>query len=208
MFRKPARALLVGDPTGELPGARREIQRLAQLYQAPTILMGHVATVDSVTSMLGGPVDYDVVHFAGHAWYDTQDVYLTLAGGSHLTDDLIRAGLSHRPPCVLFLNSHYTAFVPPGVSAKGAEPMKATTMGRMGFTEVAMRAGVGAFVGCFGSPTDGGAEAIAVAFHQALLSGVSAAQALYLARTQAQLPPDDATPLLYALSGYGDLTLE
>lgn len=207
MFRKPVKALLVGDPTGELPGAAREVEHLAGLYPGATVLMGRDATLEGVTELLGGSMDFEVVHFAGHAWYDAQDVYLVLAGGVHLTDDLIRAGLSHRPPCVLFLNSHYTAFVPPGISAKGAEPMKATMMGRMGFTEVAMRAGVGAFIGCFGSPTDAGAEAIAVEFHRALLSGLSATRALYEARTRPKLPAGDATPLLYALSGYGDLTL-
>ncbi|HYV46661.1 MAG TPA: SIR2 family protein [Myxococcaceae bacterium] len=208
MFRRPVRAALIGDPTGELPGSRREIERLTQLYPDATVLMGRDATLDNVASLLNGPTKFDVVHFAGHAWYDAQEVYLVLAGGIHLTDDLIRSGLSHRPPCVLFLNSHYTAFVPPGVSAKGAEPMKATMMGRTGFTEVSMRAGVGAFIGCFGSPTDDGAEAIAVAFHQAVLAGLPVAHALHRARTQVQLPADDATPLLYSLSGYGDLTLE
>ena len=207
MYHKPVRALLVGDPTEELPGARQEIEHLSKLYPNATVLMGRDATLERVTGMIG-PMDFEVVHFAGHAWYDAQDVYLVLANGARLTDDLIRAGLSHHPPCVLFLNSHYTAFVPPGVSAKGAELMKATAAGRMGFTEVAMRAGVGAFIGCFGSPTDTGAEAVAIAFHRALLSGVPTAQALQLARTQPKLPPDDATPLLYSLSGYGYLTFD
>jgi SIR2-like protein/CHAT domain-containing protein len=208
MFHKPVRALLIGDPTEELPGVREEIERLSALYPAATVLMGRDATLDAVTRQLSGDTWFQVVHFAGHAWYDAQECYLVLAGGTHLTDDLIRSGISHRPPCVVFMNSHYTAFVPPGVSAKGAEPMKATAAGRIGFTEVAMHAGVGVFVGCFGSPTDAGAKAVALEFHQALLAGAPAAEAIYRARIQVQLPPVDATPLLYALSGYGEMALE
>ncbi|HEY8212056.1 MAG TPA: CHAT domain-containing protein, partial [Myxococcaceae bacterium] len=206
MFREPVRALLIGDPTGNLPVARAEVEEIAKLYHKPIVLIGDDANAEDVGEVtLRG---CDVIHFAGSAWCDSQDMYLVLAGGTHLTDDLIRPGLSHRPPCVVMLNSHYTAFVPPGVGWKGPDPMKATSGGRMGFTEVMMRAGVGVFVGCFGAPSDTGGAAVALAFHRALLTGVSAAEALRRARNAPTVPKDDPTPLLYSLSGYGDLALE
>ncbi|HZN94418.1 MAG TPA: SIR2 family protein [Myxococcales bacterium] len=213
-FRRPVRALLIGDPAVDLPGARMEVELLAQIYEdagtRPTVLLGGDATLDEVIKLLSGATAFDVVHFAGHAWYDAQDVYLTLAGGVHLTDDAIRPAISHRPPCVMMLNSHYTAFIPAGVSAQGPETLKATTAGRIGFIDVAMRAGVGAFVGCFGSPSDEGAANVAVAFHQNLMKGLPAGEALRRSREASRAPfgKQDWTHLLYALSGYGDLKLE
>ncbi len=88
------------------------------------------------------------------------------------------------------------------------EAVHARVGGRTGFTDDLMRSGVGAFVGCCGSPTDMGAAEFAVRVYDALLDGATIAHAVRDARreTAAQLP-DDATPLLFTLSGFGSLRL-
>lgn len=217
--QSPGRALLIGDPRASvmhaLPGARREVEMIARLYEASpfqcTTLLGADATVDNVLRELQTGT-YDCVHFAGHAWYDALEVYLMLADEVRLTAGELRPVFSRRPPALVFFDSHYTSFLPPGTEAVGASEssagLRATLRGRGGFTEDLMRSGAGAFIGCFGSPTDEGAVEFAVAVHEELLRGVQVAKAVNGARrrTVAALG-SEATPLLYVLSGYGGLTL-
>lgn len=103
MFHRPVRALLVGDPTEDLPGTRQEIEHLSMLYPGATVLTGREATLERVIGVLGGSTTFEVVHFAGHAWYDAQDAYMVLAGGIHLTDcavPLCTEGSGRRRPAV------------------------------------------------------------------------------------------------------------
>ncbi|HEV7517597.1 MAG TPA: SIR2 family protein [Thermoanaerobaculia bacterium] len=213
-LRRPARALLIGDPTEYLPGAREEIEQVAALYQKAraadsTRLFGRQATAAAVLAALDA-TDYDIVHFAGHAWYDAQEVYLAVAGDVHVTASDLRPALSRHPPAILVLNSHFTAFVPPGVGIErqDAVPLPPTPVGRPGFTALAARTGVGAFVGCFGSPGDASSSRLATHLHRELLGGATIAQALYRARLAlAQEMPADPTGLVYVLSGASELRM-
>lgn len=215
------RALLIGDPLSPnvqpLPGARHEVERIAELLEARdfpfTALYGADATAEAVLDALNGE-SCDIVHFAGHAWYDALEVYLELADGAHLTAADLRPAFGKHSPAFVFFNSHYTAFLPPGLdtigggAGAGAGALRATMSGRSGFNDVMMRSGVGAYLGCFGSPGDDGAMDLAVRVYEALLRGTSIAHAVHGARTAARARlVADATPLLYALSGYGPLTL-
>ena len=212
-IRSPARALLVGDAGDNLHGARDEVVQISRLYREAqaaecTCLLGKQAKLETVLRALetGG---FDVVHFAGHAWYDAHEVYLALAGGKRLTACMLRPALNRHPPAIMVLNSHFTAFVPlgVGVATEGEElPIKPSVSGRVGFAELAMRTGVGAFVGCFGSPSDAGARALGIDLHRGLLRGEGIAETLCGARRGlARERPDDPTPHLYLLSGYPDL---
>jgi hypothetical protein len=213
-LRRPARALLIGDPAETLPGAREEIEQVETLYQEAltadsTRLLGRQATAQAVLMALDG-ADYDVVHFAGHAWYDAQEVYLGLAGDVRLTASDLRPALSRHPPAILVLNSHFTAFVPPGVWMDRPETaaLPPTPVGRLGFAALATRTGVGAFVGCFGSPKDAPAARLAADLHRELLGGTTIAQALYRARLAlAKEQPQDSTGLVYVLSGASELRM-
>lgn len=216
-IRSPARALLIGDPETEslypLPGARREVERIRDLLEDRgypcTLLVGADATLARTVSELQSG-QYDILHFAGHAWYDELDVYLMLAGDARLTSAELRPLCSRRPPALVFLDSHYTAFVPPTretlSSGSGDQAMRAAQAGRMGFMDDLMLGGVGAFVGCFGSVTDEGAVEFAVRVHETLAENESIARSVFNARRDAlEELGGDLTPLLYALSGYGSL---
>ena len=93
---------------------------------------------------------------------------------------------------------------------RAGEPSEEASMGRGkgGFTDVASTTGVGAFVGCLGSPSDQMAEEIGFKLHAELLKGVPIAVALHTVRLAAAVRGGrDHTWLHYALSGYPELTL-
>jgi len=225
MVQSPARLLLIGDATGELAGARVEVERIADICAdraeiTCTTLIGPEATIDAVQrGILAG--NYDLIHFAGHAWFDDQEAYLVLHDRVILRANELRPLLSRRPPAILVLNSHFTAFVPPGVRIEqeaplvpeAAEPeMRSGLRGRQSFMAVANTAGVGAFIGCFASPRDPMAGEIGVSLHQELGTGAPVAVALHRARLAAlekygHDPLQYMTGLLYVISGYPELVL-
>ena len=224
-MRPLTRLLLIGDTVGNMPGARREVESIAEAYkQRPlascTLLIEQDATCDAVLSFLETE-DYDIVHFAGHAWYDQEEAYLMCHGHELIRARELQSFLSRRRPPVVFLNSHYTAFVPPGVRERDKDPtsgaplrgdwkLEAGPRGMRGFTGAALAAGVGVFTGCFGSPSDEGGTVFGLEFHKALLEEKPAAQAFFearretLARGQEQ---GDTSALVYTISGQPDLAL-
>ena len=76
--RNPARpgrqfaTLIIGNPTGDLPAADREVDELVRLIEAtpgtapPRILMRRRATRSAVLGELASGA-YDLIHFSGHA---------------------------------------------------------------------------------------------------------------------------------------------
>lgn len=88
------RALVVGDPGGDLPGARAEAGRVAAALAAARPrwqverLFGRRATGPAVRAALGGSA---LFHYAGHAVAAGWDSALPLAGGGRLTIDDVLA---------------------------------------------------------------------------------------------------------------------
>ena len=214
----PLRALVVADtksaePALALPGAAAEGRAVADEIRGGGVgevrlLLGPEATHDALARAFDD-FDPDVFHFAGHAWFDEHEAYLELAD-RHLTATMMRPWLTRHSPAFMFLNSHYTAFIPAGVEGQGAahaEAISAGLRGRPGFADLAMRSGVGAFLGTYsGAIDDNGARDFAVAIFRALLQGATAAGALQAARSIAA-EHASATALLYCLYGEGALRL-
>lgn len=217
-----ARVLLIGDPRNDdmptLPCALAETREIRDAWaKRPEatckVLEGTSATYDNVAEeILAG--QYDVVHFAGHAWVD-EEPFLFLAEGTRLHASELRSLLSPHPPAILFLNSHYTIFMPYGSSGEQAKEAAKTEgatppSGHRGFLDATSTAGVGALVGNFsGGLEDLVAQKVAVNFHNFLLQGVSVAKSLHRAIMAAEPPEKDLEGgrLSYAISGYGDLKL-
>jgi CHAT domain-containing protein len=158
--------------------------------------------------------DYDVVHFAGHAWFDERQAYLWLNDGAVWASE-VASILNRRPPSLLVLNSHYTAYVPVGVGVDGrvglgsrspAEAVELAGQESRGFARIAGRAGVGAFLGCVASPTDETAAQLAIELYRRLADGIPVALALHEARV-ATCSMSDASALFYSLTGYPEITL-
>ncbi|HKO60382.1 MAG TPA: SIR2 family protein, partial [Pyrinomonadaceae bacterium] len=221
---KPLRALVIGDAgagdksdLGRLPGAALEAQSIANLLTEK----GHEVTLlsreQAVYSRLVQEVEhgeYDIIHFAGHAWYEREEGLLYLWDGRVSSSELASI-LNRRPPVLLVLNSHYTAFAPCGIvfnntrRADDASPpgVDHPLPPPLGFMGLASRSGVGAFVGCFGGQVlDDSACQVAIELYQQLLNGSNFAMALHVARKKAT-NVSDTTGLFYIGSGYCEVTL-
>lgn len=114
-------ALIVGDPEGDLPSARRESQRVAEALPAPawsvTSLVGPQAEASALLERLPA---VDLFHFAGHARHEGNDGWgsgLRLAGRGQLQ---VRDVLAlPRVPSVVVLSACDTASVAPGTLGGG-----------------------------------------------------------------------------------------
>lgn len=221
----PPHALIIGDAGSAdgrrdfpLPMADLEASHAARaLAQAPvaavvTLLSGKEATADRLLEELAGG-DYDLVHFAGHAWAGPEDAYIYMWDRLVLGTELAPL-LSRRPPALLVMSTHHTAFFPldldrdalitPGQLAapeRHGEPVE-----DRGFTALAMRCGVASFVGCCGSVSDAGSARVMSAFYDRLVLGDSTPEALRAARRLA-FDEGDATGLQFVAIGDPDFRL-
>jgi hypothetical protein len=224
---RPLHALILGDSGGadepglwSLPFAEWEADVVARLLTlgAPdavvTRLSRETATHRNVVRELERRV-YDVIHFCGHAWFDTREAYFYLWDRIMLGSELAPL-LSRRPPALLVLDTHYTAFllaeiyagaeVRELVGGPSAPPSVATAGGARGFAEAAMRCGVTSFVGTFGDVQDRTCAELAVAFYAGLMTGLTVPEALRAAREQTTHSTFDAG-LVYSAHGYPDFRL-
>jgi len=221
LVQLPPRALLIGatEVTGlsRLPGAEAEIREVHDSFVQSgiicTVITGEDATYERFAQACLRE-KFDIIHFAGHAWVD-EEPFLFLAEATKLHSSELRSLLSPRPPAVLFLNSHYTTFMPLGSRGEqlkeSAMAGDTTLTSHRGFLDAAATAGVGALIGSFsGSIGDLAAREIALAFYQELLSGVPVAEALHrsLIASASQYSKHGAEPnhLFYTVSGYGEIT--
>jgi CHAT domain-containing protein len=215
----PPRLLLIGDSGSEgrqLPGSRREVQKLAILAAAVvpkaniTLLVGPAASHDRVLSEIERG-DHDLVHFTGHVGMNGEP-FLLLYDGYVQGSDLITL-LSRRPPAIFVVNGRGAFKLPFSESSHKkyeqgqatAEVLEAETAESKGLAWAAARAGVGAFVGGFGRMTDENAAQFGIAFYRRLFSGQAVAEAFWSARSDTHRTNPDA--YLFVLSGYPDVVL-
>lgn len=224
IVRQPTRVLLIGDPNqGDgmpLPGALAEVTEIAEVYgEYPALvcdsLIGGYASFDSVAAGLSSG-NYDIVHFAGHAWFDEDlEPFLMLSNQIKLRSSELRSLISPRPPALLILNSHFTIFTPPGARGENIrkavdEAQKPAPSGQRSFIEAASTAGVGMLIGSFsGHLDDRIAQLVGVNLHKGLLRGEPVARALHQSLLLCQAQQGDVNPshLTYAMSGYGDIAM-
>ena len=116
--------------------------------------------------------------------------------------------ISARPPGLVFLNSHFTAFVPPFVRVREQSQAheEVSAAGQLRFMDVAVAAGCGTFIGCLGSPTDFGARDVALNLYRNLFRGDPVAHAFHeaLGALPSEFEPD---ALKYVVSGSADVVL-
>jgi CHAT domain-containing protein/tetratricopeptide (TPR) repeat protein len=177
-----ARALAAGDaaPSGDnmdlppLPGARREAEAIARVYQSEPLVGASL----SPAAFLARVRSSDVVHFAGHAVADSDypsRSFLALAGtgdAARLTPDRITADVFGRVQLVV-LSACSTAG---GDVARGE--------GVLSLARPFLAAGI-PFVLATLQPVDDGIGPLLVDFHERLRAGQAPAQALRLAQLHA-----------------------
>ena len=171
--------LLIANPTNDLPGAESERQRIVALLSRNrlvrlTEVTGEAATLARVTAEFESG-RYDVIHYAGHASYDTQvlgEGGLVLSDGE-LTGSHLSA-LGRLPPLVMF-NACESARLTRsargkrgGVKRSGAQRSRSIAK-NLGLAETLLRAGVAHYVGTHWLVDDASASAFATVFYREVL---------------------------------------
>ena len=173
------RVLLVANPTEDLPGAAAEAQALRALLEehgaSPDVLSGRAATREAVLDRLaaGG---CDVLHFAGHAFFDADDPGrsgLLCAGGRVLRGaDL--ASITNLPALV-FCNACEAARVRRRERRRAAQRSS-------GVAEAFLAGGVANFIGTHWPVGDAAALEFSIRLYRDLLAGTPLGEAVIAAR--------------------------
>jgi CHAT domain-containing protein len=186
---KDTRALIVADPTDDLPAAKREGREVASLLRDNCAMSVDEFTSSGMTKtdFLLSLKDYDIVHFAGHASHSSgspDESCLRLSDGeipAYEISNFLTAGA----PSVVFLNACWSAEEFPN----SYSPMM------RGLGRTFLYAGVTAFLGYLIPVPDLSATHFAIYFYEALAQGQTIGESLRRARIQSRKPnlPDDTT---------------
>ncbi len=198
--------LLVVNPTGDLPGAVEEGERvtrmLAQLEGAGiTTIRGSEATRTRLLAEFRSG-DYDAIHFAGHAYFDAgapASSGILCAGGRVLSGADLAALES--VPALVFFNACESARLRAAV-----KPLRQLDRS-VGFAEAFLRGGVANFIGTWWPVSDNAASAFATTLYRDLAKGRSIGDALNASRAAVRhLPSADWANYLHY--GSFDFTLK
>jgi hypothetical protein len=198
--------LLVVNPTGDLPGAVEEGERvakmLAQLEGAGiTVIRGGDATRTRLLAEFRSG-DYDAIHFAGHAYFDPNapaSSGILCAGGRVLSGTDLAALES--VPALVFFNACESARLRATV-----KPLRQLNRS-VGFAEAFLRGGVANFIGTWWPVSDTAGTAFATTLYRDLAKGRSIGDALNDSRAAVRnLPSSDWANYLHY--GSFDFTLK
>jgi hypothetical protein len=202
--------LLIANPTGDLPGAEAERERIGRILGGArsvriTEVVGEAATLARVTAEFESG-RYDVIHYAGHAFFDAQhpgESGLVLADGELTGTGL--AALGRLPPLVVF-NACESARLRRGVRGKAAPKRAESMLKNLSLAETLLRAGLAHYIGTHWPVADASANDFATVFYRELLR-TSIGNALVKARraVHARRSPDWADYVHY---GDGEFRLK
>lgn len=190
------RVLMVADPTGDLPGTRKEQARLREKLRERTrakveLLLGNDASLENILEELKKGVD--VLHYAGHALLDDKNPAgggLIVAGHKRLRAGDLEALSAGTAPSLVFLNACESA----AVAWEFERTSDAFTI-----ADKFLAAGVRNLVGSSWPVGDEAAFVFADAVYEDLLSGRSIGVAVRHGRwaLQRDKSPDAYNYLLY-----------
>ena len=175
VFTRQWRALIIGDPEGNLPHAREEAKRVAAALRqqglqvesriGPPDELGlgsepgvGAADLFEVVQLLQSG-DYDLVHYCGHAWFDAE--HPDRSGWKFKDDDVLTPSKLEgveRPPRLIVANACVTGAlstlrgsarpaVAAGAGAAGATPPSGDARIVAGLADEFFRRGVSDFIG-------------------------------------------------------------
>jgi hypothetical protein len=198
--------LLVVNPTGDLPGAVEEGERIARLLAkldgaGITLIKGGDATRARLLAEFRSG-DYDAIHFAGHAYFDPEapaSSGILCAGGRVLSGADLAALDS--VPALVFFNACES-----GRLRTAVNPLRQLDRS-VGFAEAFLRGGVANFIGTWWPVSDGAASSFATTLYRGLAKGQSIGTALNASRKAVrELPSADWANYLHY--GSFDFTLK
>jgi len=185
--------LLVVNPTEDLDGAEEEGERIRELFGShPAVSIKQLhqreATKGAVLDALRSG-QYDVVHYAGHAFFDERDPARSgiRCSGDEVLSGAELAGVGNLP-ALMFFNACEAA----RVRARGAVRSKSkfdpveSIQHTIGLAEAFLRGGVANYIGTYWPVGDAAAKAFAETFYTKLLNGESIGKALQEGRAELQ----------------------
>jgi pimeloyl-ACP methyl ester carboxylesterase len=186
--------LLIVNPTEDLAGAEEEGRRIkAILGQQPNVQLDELwrnqATLSAIRAAFRSG-KYDVVHYAGHAFFDPLNRARSgiVCHGHRVLSGADLAGLE-RLPALMFFNACESGRVrgaPPRVRSSRDRGRGEGTATRLqttvGFAEALLRAGVGNYIGTYWPVGDAPAKTFGETFYQQIVDGASLGAAIGAAR--------------------------
>ena len=217
--------LLIVNPLGDLEGAEEEGDRIQKLAGASpgievTPLRHNEASRDAVLSALRSG-SYDVVHYAGHAFFDPQRPGQSglICAHKEVLKGIDLAGLNNLP-AVVFFNACEAGRVRGGKEilatrnrsrkdkrAKAPKPASAQIEVSAGVAEALMRGGIANYISTYWPVSDSAAETFSANFYQSILAGNSLGASL-LAGRKAILSGKERDWADYILYGNFDFVLK
>jgi pimeloyl-ACP methyl ester carboxylesterase len=183
--------LLVVDPTQDLQGARAEGERIQKLFGDRqrvrlTRIDGAAATRARLRAEFGSG-QYDILHYAGHAYFDAARVARSgvLCSDGPLTGaELADLGTL---PSLVFFNACESARVRRNVKRESrhvTRDLKERLERSVGLAEAFLRGGVANYIGTYWPVGDDSAMSFAQIFYGALLAGETLGDAILKGRAQ------------------------
>lgn len=203
--------LLVINPTQDLAGAEQEGNRIQQLFNASqqvhlTVIRGAAATRARLrTEFSSGK--YDILHYAGHAFFDPQQRARSglVCSDGHLTGaELVEIG---HLPSLVFFNACESARVRKQVvreSTRVSRDIQERIDRSVGLAEAFLRGGVANYIGTYWPVGDDPAKTFAGTFYERVLAGDTLLAALSKARADVNkiTSPDWADYLFYGSADF------
>jgi CHAT domain-containing protein len=212
-FERALNILLVADPTLDLPGAEEERRRLVRLFSDNpfirlTVRSGREATKPVLYADFRSGA-FDVLHYAGHAHFDSQrpaSSGILCADGQVLSGrDL--AGLSKLPALVFFNACESGRLRSSYAKDKRKLDIEDRIERNVSLAEAFLRGGVANYIGTFWPVQDASAKRFGLLFYEQLLSGATLGEAILKGRNALEnLPSVDWAD--YILYGSPDFVLK
>ncbi len=179
--------LLVVNPTLDLDGAEEEGRRIRELLAGePAVRIDELRGRDASRPALERAFrsgKYDVIHYAGHAFFDEADPAASgiLCAGKAVLSGRDLAGLGNLPALVFF-NACEAGRVRRARAGQAAPSMRARIDRNVGLAEAFLRGGVANYVGTYWPVGDEPAKLFAEQFYRSLMQGQSIGDALLAGR--------------------------
>ena len=202
---KPLKMLIVADPRGDLSHSAEEGARIRDVLDAETDhinsnLKAHEVTVDYIKSKLR---DFDLVHYAGHADYDSTDPSHSgwlLSDGKFSSAD-VRSMVGGKPlPALVFANGCQSGATEQWQVKEDYEEQI------FGLANAFLLAGVQHYIGTFWDILDSPGADFAISFYRETLDGQSIGEAVRRARMELIDKYGEDTIVWASYMLYGDPT--
>jgi len=188
--------LLVANPTGDLTAADDEGKRISELLQSlgksvrREELWKDKADRETLLKHFASG-DYDVVHYAGHAFFDPQQRGRSglYCAGAQVLSGFDLAAIDNIPTLMFFNACEAARVRGAGGAVASAKDAPEMVQGGVGLAEALLRGGIANLIGTYWPVGDESASAFAGIFYQELLGGATLNQALLHSRRGVQKLP-------------------